>query len=404
MLAWRSRVLLCRVLLASAVTGWAQSALPDAPTPQTEMANIAADVNAPWLPSAALGEPAAGQETFPPAARPLPGVSVPGLEPTYLPPPRWCTAHACTEAAPQRTCCEPDRDVFGAYLHQDAIHIYSPAELGRIAIHGVVDPFNLLTIGTSVLSVATDSHSLYGPGVKGWAKLSGVTLTEDMTGEFVGTFLIPSIDHQDPHYHRMPNASLMRRILHCAYQPFWTTSDTGKGMINYSTFAGSIGRRADRQRLGQRSHRKLCHRVPARRGQPRQLQGRLHPADHQPRCARGWGIVTCPIARYSGTLNSAFMILSFRDHWLRDFFLHNRATRKVPANLSAALFRKVQIVDDATSDADLRVPPGNRFEKLRGQLEGWHSIRVNEQWRLIFRWNGQRGEASAIYLDNHSYR
>jgi hypothetical protein len=241
MLAWRSRVLLCRVLLASAVTGWAQSALPDAPTPQTEMANIAADVNAPWLPSAALGEPAAGQETFPPAARPLPGVSVPGLEPTYLPPPRWCTAHACTEAAPQRTCCEPDRDVFGAYLHQDAIHIYSPAELGRIAIHGVVDPFNLLTIGgTSVLSVATDSHSLYGPGVKGWAKLSGVTLTEDMTGEFVGTFLIPSIDHQDPHYHRMPNASLMRRILHCAYQPFWTTSDTGKGMINYSTFAGSI--------------------------------------------------------------------------------------------------------------------------------------------------------------------
>jgi proteic killer suppression protein len=98
------------------------------------------------------------------------------------------------------------------------------------------------------------------------------------------------------------------------------------------------------------------------------------------------------------------MIVSFRDHWLRDFFLHDRATRKVPANLSAALFRKLQIVDDATSDADLRVPPGNRFEKLRGQLEGWHSIRVNEQWRLIFRWNGQRGEASAIYLDNHSYR
>ncbi|MGB6902159.1 MAG: type II toxin-antitoxin system RelE/ParE family toxin [Acidobacteriaceae bacterium] len=100
----------------------------------------------------------------------------------------------------------------------------------------------------------------------------------------------------------------------------------------------------------------------------------------------------------------AFMIVSFRDHWLRDYFLHDRATRKVPANLAAALFRKLQIVDDATSDADLRMPPGNRFEKLRGYLEGWHFIRVNERWRLIFRWNGQRGEASAMYLDNHSYR
>ena len=61
-----------------------------------------------------------------------------------------------------------------------------------------------------------------------------------MTGEFVGTFLIPSIDHQDPHYHRMPNASLRRRILHAAVQPFWTTSDTGKGMMNYSTVVGSM--------------------------------------------------------------------------------------------------------------------------------------------------------------------
>lgn len=171
----------------------------------------------------------------------MPGLSVPGLEPNYVPLPRWCIAHACTEAAPIRSCCQPSDDVFNSYLRQSSVHIYSPAELGRIAIHGVVDPFNLLTIGgTSFLSIAADSHTFYGPGVQGWAKLSGVTLTEDMTGEFVGTFLIPSIDHQDPHYHRMPNASMTRRILHCAYQPFWTTSDTGKGMINYSTFVGSM--------------------------------------------------------------------------------------------------------------------------------------------------------------------
>jgi proteic killer suppression protein len=44
------------------------------------------------------------------------------------------------------------------------------------------------------------------------------------------------------------------------------------------------------------------------------------------------------------------------------------------------------------------------FEKLRGKLEGFHSIRANSQWRLIFRWDGRRGEASGVYLDDHGYR
>jgi hypothetical protein len=180
-----------------------------------------------------------GQETFPPEPRPLRGLNF--LEPNYVPLPKKCTAAACTEAAPLRMCCQPGSDVFGNYLAQNATHIYTPRELWIIAVHGVIDPFNLLTIGgTSAITIASDADTFYGPGLKGWAKLSGVTLTQDMTGEFVGTFLIPSIDHQDPHYHRMPNARLMRRIAHCAYQPFWTTSDTGRGMLNYSTIVGSM--------------------------------------------------------------------------------------------------------------------------------------------------------------------
>ncbi len=217
--------------------------LPDAPAPHdVVVASISSDPGATGLQFAASALPAGIlQETFPPEARQVPGMSVPGLQPTYLPLPRWCITHACTQAAPTRSCCQPGDDVFSSYLTQNSIHIYSPAELGKIAIRGVFDPFNLLTIGgTSFLTIISDSHTFYGPGVKGWAQLSGVTMTEDMTGAFVGTFLIPSIDHQDPHYHRMPNASLMRRILHCTYQPFWTNSDTGKGMINYSTFVGSI--------------------------------------------------------------------------------------------------------------------------------------------------------------------
>ena len=98
------------------------------------------------------------------------------------------------------------------------------------------------------------------------------------------------------------------------------------------------------------------------------------------------------------------MILGFRDRWLEDFFVHDQASRNVPSDLESRLFRKLQLLDDATSDADLRTPPSNHFESLRGNLAGWHSIRVNKRWRLIFHWNGRKGEAADIHLDKHEYR
>ncbi len=98
------------------------------------------------------------------------------------------------------------------------------------------------------------------------------------------------------------------------------------------------------------------------------------------------------------------MIAGFRDVWLGEFFLEDRHTRKIPPDIKDRLFRKLQLIDDATTDADLRVPPSNHFEKLRGSHEGLHSIRVNQQWRLVFRWDGEHGEAHDIYLDDHSYR
>jgi proteic killer suppression protein len=97
------------------------------------------------------------------------------------------------------------------------------------------------------------------------------------------------------------------------------------------------------------------------------------------------------------------MIISFRDEWLRAFFVDDARSRSIPRDLEARLFRKLQMIDDAISDRDLRAPPSNHFEKLRGNLEGFHSIRVNRQWRLIFRWDGGRGEAAGLYLDDHSY-
>lgn len=98
------------------------------------------------------------------------------------------------------------------------------------------------------------------------------------------------------------------------------------------------------------------------------------------------------------------MIVGFRDEWLRAFFVNDVRSRDIPSDLESRLFRKLQMIDDAITDQDLRVPPSNHFEKLRGSLGSFHSIRVNKQWRLIFRWDGERGEASDLYLDDHSYR
>ena len=98
------------------------------------------------------------------------------------------------------------------------------------------------------------------------------------------------------------------------------------------------------------------------------------------------------------------MILSFRDDWLRDFFVGYIRSKKIPSDLESRLFRKIQMIDDATTDQDLRVPPSNHFEKLHGNLASFHSIRVNKQWRLVFQWDGSRGEATGVYLDDHSYR
>ena len=96
------------------------------------------------------------------------------------------------------------------------------------------------------------------------------------------------------------------------------------------------------------------------------------------------------------------MIASWRDEWLQNFFEKDTHAKKIPADLRDRLFRKLQMIDDAETEADLRVPPSNRFERLEGHLAGWHSIRVNAQWRLIFRW--KEGKAFDLYLDNHSYR
>lgn len=91
----------------------------------------------------------------------------------------------------------------------------------------------------------------------------------------------------------------------------------------------------------------------------------------------------------------------FREPWLEAFFHHAALHRKIPVDIHTALSRKLDIINAAASHRDLRSPPGNRYEELLGKLQGYSSIRVNKQYRLIFKW--VNGKAEDLYLDPHIY-
>ena len=79
------------------------------------------------------------------------------------------------------------------------------------------------------------------------------------------------------------------------------------------------------------------------------------------------------------------MIRSFRGRESKKLFNRQRS-RAVPGALRRVALRKLLILDAAENLDDLRVPPGNRLEKLRGDRKGQHSIRINDQWRVCFFW------------------
>jgi hypothetical protein len=107
---------------------------------------------------------------------------------------------------------------------------------GLLAVRAVTDPFNLLTIATfSGVSIAADSHSVYGPGFAGWGRLAGYSLAEDVQGDFTGIYVLPSLFREDPRYHRMPKATVKRRIEHALIHTVVSQHDDGTVMLNYAT-------------------------------------------------------------------------------------------------------------------------------------------------------------------------
>jgi hypothetical protein len=213
-------------LILAAIPAWARMAeasanpeLPDAPQPQSR---AAAPATAP-CPAGSAAQPVAATGVAPPPAA---GNAPPAS-----------TAEPETQTAP----CPPRPAInwYERFINGPDVKPMTRREKARLAARNVADPFNALTIlGLSAIAVGSDADSPYGPGMKGFGRYVGVSYTQDITGEFFGTYLIPSIVHQDPHYHRMPYANIPRRIRHAIVQVVWTQGDNGKGMVNYGAVVG----------------------------------------------------------------------------------------------------------------------------------------------------------------------
>ena len=227
-MAWLGAALaVAAAMPARAIARAEAAALPDAPMPTLIL-------SVPWQPmlqfgggpgSVSSGASAQGRST---SALPLAPVM------------QTCAPDASTLLSGTMSCA-PTQHNFAHYLKSPLVAPLRPRDKFILATRDIFDPFNLLTIlANATYSVESDSHGVYGPGVNGIAKDSGVNFTENVTGEYFGTFIVCSLAHQDPHYHREPFLPIRHRILHAIAQIAWTKSDTGRPMFNYANFVGGI--------------------------------------------------------------------------------------------------------------------------------------------------------------------
>jgi len=89
------------------------------------------------------------------------------------------------------------------------------------------------------------------------------------------------------------------------------------------------------------------------------------------------------------------MITGFRDRETEAIW-QGRRSRKLPQAIQAVARRKLRMLNNAQSLDDLRIPPANRLEALKGKRKGQHSIRINDQWRICFVWAA--GNASHVEI------
>lgn len=168
--------------------------------------------------------------------------AVAGIPPVEAPPqtPLPGAASSSTQVQELPPCPPPPIINFlTRFMNGPEVKPLTPKEKAHLAAKNLLDPFNAVTIlGNAAIAIGSNADSPYGPGMPGFARYVGVSYSEDLTGEFFGTFLIPSVFHQDPHYHREPHATIPHRILHAVAQVGWTQGDNGRGMPNYADILG----------------------------------------------------------------------------------------------------------------------------------------------------------------------
>jgi hypothetical protein len=195
---------------------------PDTPSQTTPASPVSAYPDAPsaiLLASAAADDEDDAGQSKENALPPCPPPAPPGQAPSTTPPPPCRTDH-------------PLRIV----INSDQRQPLTSKQKGILAFRDVIDPFNLIVISAEAgFGVGFNAHSAYGPGFRGFGRLAGYDLLQDAQGEAIGTFLIPSLVHEDPRYRRMQNASVKRRIFHALERTIIAEHDDGRRMPNYAT-------------------------------------------------------------------------------------------------------------------------------------------------------------------------
>lgn len=166
--------------------------------------------------------------------------------PAVVPGPASTSAKPCNTSrrngSPEADSGDHDREPclgslnpYKRFLDTTAPVPLTPGQKARLAMHNVADPGNLATItGLAGITVGANSHTAYGPGWSGFGRDVGYSFLQDATGEFFGTFLIPSLTQQDPHYRRIPDASVSRRTFHALARTVIAQHDDGRLMPNYA--------------------------------------------------------------------------------------------------------------------------------------------------------------------------
>ena len=95
------------------------------------------------------------------------------------------------------------------------------------------------------------------------------------------------------------------------------------------------------------------------------------------------------------------VILNFADKATEDIYdgTDSKAARRVPRALWKPASRKLDLLNAAAALDDLRIPPGNRLERLKGRMSEYHSIRINEQYRIVFKWAG--GNVHSVRIEDY---